>query len=267
MPEKHPTEDGQRALQESDAISWWRWRPGARPLRAFLLGGLLSLLALFFLLNAAVALIAVALDSSSVPLQVPGVVSGQSTRMPGSLRLTIRLDRPGFPPSITLVVPQAARLASGSPVVIDYTPHQRTPYALESNGQRYLLPGTSATGNLFETLTLLLAGLLLLPYPLLLATWGWRDLHTRRNCQRTGHIVAVRTARQTTARTPGLVPRTTQTWHGIAVQVEDTSPASATPEILVFSVHAEAYSHCKRGDRVRVTYSPHLHHLYILTRL
>ncbi|HEY1348112.1 MAG TPA: hypothetical protein VGF67_00630 [Ktedonobacteraceae bacterium] len=268
MQEPQTTEDGQRMLLESDAVSWWRWRPGARPLRAFLLGGLLSLLALFLLLNALAALLAAALDGSSAPLQVPGIVSGQNNRAAGSPLLTIRLARPGLPASITLAVPPSAvaDLPNGSPVVLDYAPHQDTPYALESHGQRYELPGSSASGNLLETLGLLLCGLLLLPYPLLLATWGWRDLRVCQNCQRSGHIVALRAARQTTTRTPGMVPRTTHIWYGVAIQAEHPSPG-LDREILIFSVRQDVYSSCKRGDYVHVTYSPSLHHLYTITRL
>lgn len=269
MQEKRTTEDGQSALIASEAVSWWRWRPGVRPLRAFLLGGLLSLLALCLLLNAVLALVAGMLDSASAPLQVQGVVSGQGKSALGSPQVTIRVTRTGFPASITLVVSHAAAaaLVTGVPVVIDYAPHQRAPYAVESHGQRYLLPGTSVSGNLFETLGLLLFGLLLLPYPLLLATWGWRDLRTRQHCQRSGYVVALRAARQTTTRTPGMVPRTTHTWYGIALQVEPREPATAEPEILVFGVHEDAYRRCKRGDHVQVTYSPHLHHLSTLTWL
>jgi hypothetical protein len=261
--------DEQRELIASEAVSWWNWRPGARPGRAFLFGGLLSLLAIFLLLNGVATLIAGMLDSSSAPLRARGIVGGHGSDVLGSPQLTIRLTQPGFPPSITLVVSRtaSAELANGTPVVVDYAPHQRTPYALESGGRRYLLPGTSASGNLFESLALLLFGLLLLPYPLLLTIWGWRDLHARQNCQRTGHIVALRAARQTTTRTPGLVPRTTHTWHGIALQIEDASPGSAQPEILTFGVREEVYHIFKRGDHVCVTYSPHLRHLYTITKI
>lgn len=269
MQEKAKTEGEQRELIESEAVSWWSWRPGARPGRAFLFGGLLSLLALFLLLNGVATLVAGVLDSSSAPLRVQGMVGGHSNDALGSPQLTIRLAQPGFPSSITLVVSRtaSAELANGTPVVVDYAPHQRTPYALESNGQRYLLPGTSASGNLLETLALLLFGLLLLPYPLLLSVWSWRDLRTRQSCQRTGYIVALRAARQTTARTPGLVPRTIHTWHGVAMQAEDAAPDSAEPEILIFGVREEVYHVFKRGDRVRVTYSPHLRHLYTITKI
>jgi len=259
----------QRSLIESEAVSWWSWRPGARPGRAFLFGGLLSLLALFLLLNGVATLVAGVLDSSSAPLRVRGIVAGHGSDVLGSPQLMIRLTQPGFPSSITLVVSHttSVELTNGTPVAVDYAPHQRTPYALESGGRSYPLPGTSASGNLFESLTLLLFGLLLLPYPLLLAIWGWRDLRARQPCQRTGHIVALRTARQTTTRTPGLVPRTTHTWHGIALQVESSAPESAEPEILTFGVREELYRVFKRGDYVRVTYSPHLRHLYTITKI
>jgi hypothetical protein len=226
-------------------------------------------LALFLLLNAAVTLVAAALDGSSAPLQVRGIVSGKSNRAAGLPLLTIRLARPGLPASIMLAVSPslAADLPNGSSVVLDYAAHQDTPFALESHGQRYVLPGSWTSNNLFETLGLLLFGLLLLPYPSLLATWGWRDLRARQNCQRTGHIVALRAARQTTARTPGMVPRTTHIWYGVAVQAEHASPGSADAEILIFGVRQDVYSICKRGDRVQVTYSPSLHHLYTITRL
>jgi len=269
VPEQQPVEDGQSILVDSDAVSWWRWRPGAKPPRALLLGGVLSLLALFVLLNAVATLVADALDSSSAPLQVLGIVRAQNTHLPGSPQLTIHLTRTGFPASITLVVSRdvAAMLATGAPVVLDYAPHQHTPYALESHGQRYLLPGGGPFDNLAETLALLFFGLLLLPYPLLLSIWGWRDLHARQYRQCTGQIVALRAARQTTTRTPGLVPRTTHIWHGIALQVEHALPGSADPEILVFGVDEEVYRRCKRGDRVQVTYSPYLHYLSTLTSL
>lgn len=269
MQEKREKESEPKGLIESEAVSWWSWRPGARPLRAFLLGGVLSLLALFLLINGVATLAAGVLDSSSAPLRVQGIVGGHSKDALGSPQLTIHLMQRGFPASITLIVSRAtsARLANGTPVVVDYAPHQRTPYALESNGQRYLLPGTSVSGNLLETLALLLFGLLLLPYPLLLSIWGWRDLRAWQNCQYTGYIVALRAARQTTTRTPGLVPRTTHTWHGIAVQVEKGEPVSAEPEILTFGVREDVYRVFKRGDHVRVTYSPHLRHLYSVTKI
>lgn len=262
-------ERADRALIGSEAVSWWSWRPGARPARAFLLGGLLSLIALFLLLNGVTALISGILDSAGAPLRVPGIVTAHGTDMLGSPQLTIRLSEPGLPPTVTLVVSRAASsaLANGSAVTVDYAPHQRAPYALESSAQSYPLPGTSASGNLLETLSLLLFGLLLLPYPFFLALWGWRDLRARQSCQRVGSVVALRAARQTTNRTPGMVPRTTHTWYGIAVQIEQEDSSRTEPEILTFSVQEETYRSFKRGDCVQVIYSPYLRHLYALKHL
>ncbi len=263
------TSGASRPLIESEAVSWWSWRPGARPGRAFLLGGLLSLIALFLLLNGITTLIAGILDSSSAPLRVPGVVTAHSKDMLNSPQLTIRLSEPGLSSTITLVVSRATStaLANGASVTVDYAPHQRIPYALESGKQRYSLPGTSVFGNLLETLGLLLFGLLLLPYPLCISLWGWRDLRARQNCQRVGSVVALRAARQTTNKTPGMVPRTTHTWYGIALQIEHETGETVEPEILTFNVREEMYRTFKRGDRVQVTYSPHLRHLYALKHL
>jgi hypothetical protein len=251
-------------LVESDAVSWWSWRPGMRPLRAFLFGGLLSLLALFLLVNGAATLIAGILDSSAAPLRVPAVVTGQSKDVLGSPQLVLRPEQPGFPSTITLVVSHATAkaLPRGSVVSIDYAPHQHTPYALENGEQRYALPGASASGNLWQTLALLLFGLLLLPYPSLLSFWGWRDLRTGRVYQRSAIVVALRTARQTTTRTPGLLPRTTNIWHGVALQME--YPSTPTPKILTFAIQQELHAQLQRGMRAEVTYSPALHHLYTL---
>lgn len=269
MQEKRTADKRSTQLIESEAVSWWSWRPGARPGRAFLLGSLLSLLALFLLLNGIAALLAGILDSSAAPLRAPGVVTAHSKDVLGSPQLTIHLREPGFPPTITLVVARttSAEIADGAAVTVDYAPRQRIPYALENGGRSYPLPGSSASGNLLETLVLLLAGLLLLPYPLLLSFWGWHDLRAGQNCRSVGYVVALRVARQTTNRTPGMLPRTTHTWYGIALQIENEAEQSAEPQILTFGVQEEIYQTYKRGERVQAIYSPHLHHLYSLQHL
>ena len=254
-------------LMEAEAVSWWSWRPGMRPGRAFVFGGLLSLMALFLLANGVTTLVADILDSSAIPVRVPGVVTGHGKDVLGAPQLTLHLEQAGFPTTITLVVAPttATALANGSAVIVDYAPHRRIAYALESRGQRYLLPGTSATGNLWQSLGLLLSGLLLLPYPLLLSFWGWRDLRSGQTCRRTARVVALRAARQTTTRAPGLVPRTTHIWHGVALQMDDSS--ANTPEILTFGISQEQHAQLKRGERVEVLYTPHLHRLYALKSL
>lgn len=251
-------------LVESEAVSWWSWRPGIRPGRAFVFGGLLSLLALFLLVNGIATLTAGMLDSSSPPIRVSGIVAGHTKSLLGSPQLTVRLTQPGFPATITLLVSHTAStdLANGSAVKIDYAPHQHVPYALESGGHLYPLPDASASGNLWQTLSLLLFGLVLLPYPSLLSFWGWRDLRTGPARRRNGTVIALRAARQTTTRAPGLIPRTTRIWHGVALQIENS--ASNAPEILTFAIQEELHAQLQRGTRVEINYSPHLHHLYTL---
>lgn len=266
MEEKRASEELDIPFVEREAVSWWSWRPGIRPVRAFLFGGLLSLLGLFLLLNGALALIAGILDSTTPPVRVPGVITGHSKDLLGSPQLTLRLRAPGLPPAITLVVSPAASasLPNGAAVTVDYAPHLRSPYALEAGGRRYPLPGTSAFGNPGEALTLLIFGLLILPYPLLLSFWGWRDLHAP-SCRATGYVVALRAAAQSTTRTPGMVRRTTRTWYGVAVQT--TGVQKAEPEILTFGIRQEIHDRLHRGDKVHITYSPHLHHLYALEQI
>ncbi|HET8846025.1 MAG TPA: hypothetical protein VFN35_31470 [Ktedonobacteraceae bacterium] len=256
-------------LIESDAVSWWSWRPGMKPLWAFLFGGLLSLLALFLLSNGVLSLLSDILNSSEPPLRVPGVVVTHSQSGLGTPQLTIHLEKIGFPSTITLLVSSVAStaLTDGAAVIVDYGPHLHTPYALESSGRNYTLPGTSSSGNLFESLTLLLSGLVLLPYPLLLFLWGWRDLHLGRTKQLTGYVVALRAARQTTRRSPGMVPRTTGTWYGVALQAEDADINARVLPLLTLGIRREIYEQLQRGDKIQVTYSPHLHHLYALKRL
>lgn len=269
MENKRTPEKQGIQLIESEAVSWWSWRPGMKPLYAFLFGGLLSLLALFLLSNGATLLISGMLDSNSPPLRAPGIVTGHTRNVLGSPQLTIRLEEPGLPPEITLIVSPvtSATLSNGTPVTVDYAPHLRTPYALESQGHRSMLPGTSASGNLLATLALLLFGLVLLPYPFLLSFWGWRDLRTPQGCKLTAYVVALRTAKQTTTRTPGLVRRTTHIWYGVALQPANETTTAAKPTVLTFGLKQEVYERLQRGDKVQVIYSPHLHHLYTLKYL
>jgi hypothetical protein len=257
----------QAPLMESEAVSWWSWRPGLKPWRAFVFGGLLSLLAAFLLVNGLTTLIALVLDNVSPPVRVVGVVTGHTSNMLGSPQLVIHLEQAGFPGSITLVVSPAAatELNNGSSVSVDYAPHQRIPYALEKRGRRYMLPDTGSAGTIWQSSALLVSGLLLLSYPSLLFFWGWRDLRMAQPCRRTARVVARRIARQTTARGPGLVPRATQNWHGVALQLENAH--GLTPELLIFSVRPEQHEGLQRGQQVEITYSPHLHHLYTLKML
>jgi hypothetical protein len=250
--------------QEGKGVSWWSWRPGMKPVYAFLFGGVVSLLALFLLVNGAATLSAGILDSSAPPVGIPGIVAQHTKDILGSPELVIHLAQVGMPAEITLVVlpATATALPDGTHLTIDYAPHLRAPEALENAGRRYTLPD-NGTGNLIATLSLLLFGLLLLPYPFLLACWGWRDLRSHQAYQVTGTIVALRAAQQTTTRTPGMIRRTIRTWHGVALQREDAPEAKP----LTFGVQSEIYERLHTGDTIQVTYSPHLHYLYKLKHI
>lgn len=266
--EKQAREQTTSVNPESEIVSWWSWRPSLKPWRALALGGLLTLLALFLLANGLSLLVAGILDSVTSPLGIPGVVSGHSKNVTGSPQLTIHFHQTHFPSQIILAVsPAAASLADSTTVTVDYGPHLHLPYALVSGNHSYALPGTSPLGNLLETLALLAFGLILLPYPLLLAYWGWSDLRAEQMCQTTATVIALRAARQTTTRTPGLVPRSTGTWHGVALRIDHSAnePDKAAP--LIFGIQQGLYQQLRPGYRVQVSYSPCLHHLYKLQHI
>jgi hypothetical protein len=136
----------------------------------------------------------------------------------------------------------------------------------------------------FTALVALVVGILLLPYPLLIAVWGWRDLHSRLAYQANTTVVALRTTRpappprlvlseqasipgrslhalpRRDANTPGILPMRWRPWYGVALQDSDTPYARP----LIFGVQPEVYQRLRLGDRVRVKYSQHLHCLYDL---
>ncbi len=269
MPEKLKVRQPDIHSVEHEPVSWWNWRSGLKPGRALLLGGVLTLLALVLAVSGLTTLIAGLLDSTSAPVRVPGIVTAHSKGILGEPQLTIRLHTPGLPSSITLVMPSATaqRLTNGTTVLVDYGLHLHAPYALESGGHLYPLAGTSVMGNLVETLLLLLFGLVLLPYPFLLALWGWLDLHAAQARLLTASVVALRSATQTTTRAPGLIPRVLSTWHGVALKVQPPGEGSGRPEILTFGISQALYDRLHLGDTVEAVCSLHLRYLYTLKRL
>jgi len=81
---------------ESEPVSWWSWRPGIKPRNAFIIGGLLSLVALLLLCIGLFTLIFGIEDSVSQPLQVPGVVTQHiANSVDGQLRHRIRVHTTG----------------------------------------------------------------------------------------------------------------------------------------------------------------------------
>src|SRR2546430_3557218 len=207
---------------ENETVSWWSWRPGIKPRNAFIIGGLLSLVALLLLCLGLFTLIFGIEDSVSQPLQVPGIVTQHRANSgDGQLRLRIRVHTTGFSDEIVPVVSEIEfhSIRDGDTILLDYSPNLHILYALEGNGQRYVLPNSGSSGIFVGAVALLLLGSVLLLYPAVLAYWGWRDLYERREsrCEITGKVISLRAAAQTRAGRPGLTPRPTRTWYGVAL--------------------------------------------------
>jgi hypothetical protein len=254
--------------QDTAAISWWSWRPGIKPRNALVFGGLLSFLGLLLIGSGLLTLIVGIVDASSPPVQIQGTVTGHSTNaLDGLPHLTIRLHESGFPVISPAVSPSASHaISNGDPVLADFSQHLHFLYALEYAGQRYILPGTSASGNLPGSLAFLLLGLVLLPYPALLTRWGWLDLHAkygdtdRGPCRMIGRVVALRSTQQTRrANRPGLTPRASGSWYGVALQ-----PLHSTDidEIKTFSIRQKTYQYLHKDTIVEIIFSSHLRYVY-----
>ena len=258
---------------DADSITWWSWRPGIRPRNAVFLGGLITLLALLLGGIGLVTLVLGLMDGTSAPLQLAGVVANHTTNnLDGFPRLSIRLHAVGFPTSISPVVSKAAFYAvhDGDSILVDYSPRLRFLYALDSGGRRYRFPGTSMADDLIGSLALLLLGGVLFPYPALLMLWGLRDLRSgyRRSggyCTMTAKVIGkravVHTTRQRRTNRPGLTPRLSRSWYGIAL--DPVEPASSE-QVMTFSIDDETYRFVGEGTLVQITYSPNLHYVYKL---
>jgi hypothetical protein len=249
-------------------ISWWSWRPGMKPAYALLLGTPLTILALLLTLLGAITLIAGIEDSFSPPLQVPGTVVGRGTTT-SQPQLTLHLKgSAGIPDRVTLAVPTdlARNMSLNASVVVSYSPRLHFAYALEYAGRRYAVPGVVAAGNPPGSMVFLLLGLLLLPYSALLVHWGWRDLLIERYDRgrlgtMTARVVAMRET--TRSRQPGFAGRGARLWYGIALlPIEEIT----NQKIYTFSISEETYRSIRRGTTIKVIYSPHLHHVYTVTK-
>jgi hypothetical protein len=254
--------------QDTPAVSWWSWRPGIKPRNALIFGGLLSLLGLLLLIGGLFTLIVGIVDSGSPPLQVPGTVTGHTTNaLDGLPHLTILLRESGFPVISPAISPSASKVIhDGDPVLVDFSQHQHFLYAVDHAGQRYTLPGSRASGNLPGSLALLLLGLVLLPYPALLTRWGWLDLHEKYGdtnqgpCTMIGRVVALRSTQQTRrANRPGLTPRASGSWYGVALQPLD---AGDIDKIKTFSIRQKTYEYLHKDAIVEIIFSSQLRYVY-----
>ncbi len=268
----HTPPSGERA-----PISWWSWRPGIRPRNALIIGWLVAFVALLMLCIGLFTLVMGILDTSAPPRRVPGTVISHGSNLIGQLYVDIRLHAPGFPAIVAPTVTQAQSRAirDGDAVFADYSPHLQALYAVEDGGQVYLLPGASVANNMFGAVAFLLFGLVLFPYPAVVASWGWRDLlaESGRLGERSrarARVVGVRVPAQglgTSMRRPGLTSRFARSaWCGVAlVPLDAATDESQHP--VTFSIGRDTCERLQEGDVVEIVYAPHLHYVYRLERV
>jgi len=245
----------------------WHWRPGMRPRVAFTVGVLFSAVGLLFVVIGVVSFIAGIQDSHSAPIQVPGVVTGYTTNLFDNLpHVIIRVKKANasttIAPAVSRVTAQSLHI--GDAVIVDYSHRLNVPYALEIGGQQYLLPGTSSAGNPFGSIALIVLGLIIFPYPALLATWGWRDLQTQNVDIMTARIVELRSSKQTHTPQPGITSPISRPAYTIALEPIN---ASFLQDVVTFSIKEEMYRALRTKTFVQISYSPNLHYVYAVKQV
>lgn len=250
-------------------ISWWSWRPGMKPEKALFAGAVFALVGLALAASGLVTLVLGILDGNSPPLQLPGTVTSHSTVAFDNLpHLTIHLHAQGFPDQVMPAVPVSAAhsISDGAHVLVDYSPRLHFLYAIESQGRRYPIPGSSAAGNPFGSLALFFLGAVICPYPMLLTLLAWRDLNVgrggRKKQQMRARVVGLRAAISSGTRRTGMMPVPSRSWHGVALQPLDSR---ITQQVMSFSIPEYTYALLHEGDTVEITYSPHLHYVYSIS--
>jgi hypothetical protein len=251
-----------RGQNSGAVITRWHWRPGMKPHFALTIGVLFSIVGLLFIVIGLVSLIAGIQDSRSAPIRVPGVVTGYATNIFDNLpHVVIRVEKENstttIAPAVSSVTAQSLRI--GDQVIVDYSQSLKIPYALESRGQRYVLPGTSAAGNPFGSIALLLLGLIIFPYPAFLALWAWRDLQAQGGNIMTARIIDLRTSKQAHTPRPGITPRSFRTTYTVALAPINIS---LSQEVVTFSITEQMYLSVRERALVQITYSPNLHFVY-----
>lgn len=248
-------------------ISRWHWRPGMNPRFALTIGVMFSVVGLLFVIIGFVSLIAGIQDSHSAPIQVPGVVTGYTTSFLDSLpHVIIRVEKENATTTISPAVSHstAQSLHIGYTVIVDYSQRLNVPYALESGGQRFLLPGMSSAGNPFGSIALILLGLVIFPYPAFLASWGWRDLQAQGGSIMTARIVDLHSSKEARSSRPGITPPISRTTYTVALKPIN---ASFSKEVVTFSIKEEMYHTLRTHSLVQITYSPNLHYVYALKQV
>ncbi len=136
--------------------------------------------------------------------------------------------------------------------------------------QHYILPNSGTAGILLGAIAILLLGMVLLPYPAVLARWGWRDLYYEWDSERgqsriSGIVVALRATTETHMRRPGLLPRRgVRTWYGVALHPTSDTEETGIAQVVTFALDRVTYRTVEEGAEVTITYSPHLHYVYSL---
>jgi hypothetical protein len=278
MPQKSMGQTQATFEWKGRQLSWWSWRPGIQPRNALMIGGVIACVAVLLVSIGLVTLALGIMDSVSPPLRIPGVVVSHSSAILGQQHVTIR----EFPASINLangganlpeeVSPSVGSgifqaLRNGERVTLDYSPHLYTLYALEEGGRRYALPDANLTSDIFGAIVLLCFGLLLLPYPALLAHWGWRDLYSQHSQQ--DEICRMTGRRQLRSARAGLTPHIGRAWYGVALSplaVGETKGDDGEKRVMTFSISYEMYSRARVGEVVEIKYSPRVHYVYALQR-
>jgi hypothetical protein len=271
---RHPLNKAKKAVplkdnnqERSAVISRWHWRPGMKPGFALTIGMLFSIVGLLFVVIGLVSLIAGIQDSHSAPIQFHGIVTGYTTSFLDSLpHVIIHVEKGNTTTTIAPAVSHAAAqsLHIGDTVIVDYSQRLNFPYALESGGQRYLLPGTSSAGNPFGSIALLLLGLVIFPYPAFLASWGWRDLQAKGGNIITARIVDLRSTKQARTPRPGITSPVSRTTYTLVLEPINTS---FSREIVTFSIKEEMYCTLRTRSVVQITYSPNLHYVYAVKQV
>lgn len=285
MPEECTQEKQAQTIfqEESGPISWWSWRPGIQPRNALLIGGMVAFVAVLLISIGLVTLALGIMDSYSQPLRIPGIVISHNSTIMGQQQLSIRelasnltKNAGNLPNDVTPVVASSLfqTIRNGDSVTLDYSPHLFALYALEYSGRRYSLTDANLTSDIFGAIVLLCFGLILFPYPALLAHWGWRDMyswHSRQDeiCNIRASVVNLRETGRGHLRTAraGLTPHIARAWYGVALSpIDSGEDAAGEKKLLTFSISYETYSRLHVGEMVEITYSPRVHFVYALER-
>jgi hypothetical protein len=265
--QKKATPAGNAGQAVATKMERWRWRPGMNPRFALPVGVVFSFVGLLFILLGLVSLIAGIQDSQSAPIQYHGVVTGYTTSIFDNLpHVVIRVQKQGavitIAPAVSHEVAQS--LQREETVIVDYSRRLDFPYALESAGHLYLLPGTSSAGNPFGSIALMILGLIIFPYPAFLASWAWRDLQVENGNKMTARIVELGSSKQNRTPQPGITSPISRTSYSMVVEPIDTS---FSQDIVTFHIQEDLYHELRPKSLAEITYSPHLHYVYTVKQV